>query len=306
MRATPGATDYSANIYITQDVGGTNPGEPKTGVLFSDLTSASYIRQGAARVAITPITLASASAAHADGGFIEIDATNAPGLYRLDTPDAAIATGVEFVVATILLAGAQNAVASPLHIDLNAQQLGDAFTRLGAPAGASVSADNADIKTVVDGIPTTAMRGTDGVDTATMRGTDGANTTTPDNAGITSNGDAIAVVDGIVDAILVDTAEIGLAGAGLTDLGGMSTAMQAEVNVEVLDVFTVDTFAEPSGVPAATASLKDKIGFLMTAARNKFTQTSTTATIRNDNDSADIASAAVSDDGTTFIRNKHT
>lgn len=51
-----------------------------------------------------------------------------------------------------------------------------------------------------------------------MRGTDGANTTVPDNASIA--------------AILVDTAEIGAAGAGLTDLGGMSTAMKGEVNAE--------------------------------------------------------------------------
>lgn len=65
-------------------------------------------------------------------------------------------------------------------------QSGDSYARLGAPAGASVSAD-------------------------------------------------IAVIDGIVDAILVDTAEIGAAGAGLTDLGGMSTGMQAEVQSECND-----------------------------------------------------------------------
>jgi len=35
-----------------------------------------------------------------------------------------------------------------------------------------------------------------------------------------------------VTAILTDTAVIGVAGAGLTDLGGMSTGMKAEVNVE--------------------------------------------------------------------------
>lgn len=64
--------------------------------------------------------------------------------------------------------------------------LSAAFTRLGAPAGASVSADNAAIK----------------VDTA---------------------------------ATLVDTAVIGVAGVGLTDLGGMSTGMQAEVESEAND-----------------------------------------------------------------------
>ena len=42
----------------------------------------------------------------------------------------------------------------------------------------------------------------------------------------------VDVVDGIVDNILVDTAEIGAAGAGLTDLGGMSTTMKAQINTE--------------------------------------------------------------------------
>lgn len=42
----------------------------------------------------------------------------------------------------------------------------------------------------------------------------------------------VDVVDGIVDNILVDTAEIGAAGAGLTDLGGMSTTMKGQVNTE--------------------------------------------------------------------------
>lgn len=44
---------------------------------------------------------------------------------------------------------------------------------------------------------------------------------------------SVNTIDTNVDAILVDTAEIGVAGAGLTDLGGMSTGMKAEVNTEV-------------------------------------------------------------------------
>lgn len=42
-------------------------------------------------------------------------------------------------------------------------------------------------------------------------------------------------IDGIVDNILVDTAVIGALGAGLTDLGGMSTSMKAEVQAEAED-----------------------------------------------------------------------
>ena len=49
---------------------------------------------------------------------------------------------------------------------------------------------------------------------------------------VDSNATKIDTIDGIVDDILVDTAVIGAAGAGLTDLGGMSTGMKAEVNAE--------------------------------------------------------------------------
>ena len=99
-------------------------------------------------------------------------------------------------------------------------------------------------------------------------------------------------------------ATVGVSGAGLGDLGGMSTAMKAEVNAEAVDVLTVDTHAEPGAVPAATASLEEKIGWLFTLSRNKALQTSTTKTIRNDADSADIATSAVADNGTTFTRDE--
>ena len=117
MSVVKGSTNVSVFFYITEDVGGTNPGEPKTGMAFGDLTSASYIRQGAVRVAITPVTQTVAGA-HTDGGFVEVDATNAKGLYRFDIPDAAAITGVDFVAVVLLPAGAQNAVASPLLLEL--------------------------------------------------------------------------------------------------------------------------------------------------------------------------------------------
>ena len=44
--------------------------------------------------------------------------------------------------------------------------------------------------------------------------------------------DGLGAIKADTAATLVDTAEIGTAGAGLTDLGGMSTAMKAEVNAE--------------------------------------------------------------------------
>lgn len=112
---------------------------------------------------------------------------------------------------------------------------------------------------------------------------------------------ALATVDTVVDAIL---ALLGTpAGASISaDIAALPTA--AEINAEVVDALTVDTYAEPSGVPAATASLEDKISWLAALARNKLTQTSTTQALRNDADSGNIATAGVSDDGVTMTRNE--
>ena len=192
MIVTAGSTNVSVYYYIVQDASGTSPGEPVTGLLFSDIEtggSASYARQGAARTDLTLITLASASAAHSDGGFILVDDTNMPGLYRCDYPDSAFATGVDQVFCSIVVASANNAVAAPILVDItdvdlrdsvragmtalpnaaadaagglvisdaggydidaNIAQTGDSFARLGAPAGASVSADVADVPTVAE------------------------------------------------------------------------------------------------------------------------------------------------------------
>lgn len=121
MITTAGSTNVSVYYYIVQDASATSPGEPVTGLLFSDIEtggSASSVRQGAARVDLTLITLASASATHADGGFILVDDTNMPGLYRCDYPDAAFATGVDQAMLQIVVAAGKNAVASPIFVDL--------------------------------------------------------------------------------------------------------------------------------------------------------------------------------------------
>lgn len=114
-----GQTSRSVYFQVVEDSGGTNPGEPKTGMIFSDFEAGSYARNGAARVAITMATLASASAAYSVGGLILVDDTNMPGLYRFDIPDGAIATGVESVVIHLRPKAAQNAIAAPLEITLN-------------------------------------------------------------------------------------------------------------------------------------------------------------------------------------------
>lgn len=66
-----------------------------------------YVRSGAAPAAKVDATaLAATDSAHDDNKAIEIDATDQPGLYRVDWPDAAFAAGVREVILTVKCATA--------------------------------------------------------------------------------------------------------------------------------------------------------------------------------------------------------
>jgi len=100
--------------------------------------------------------------------------------------------------------------------------------------------------------------------------------------------------------------QIGTAGAGLTNLGGMSSTMKSQVNAEVLDVMNVDTHAEPGqGAPAATTSIFAKINYLYKRWRNKYTETEMTSNIYNDAGDTIDQKAVLSDDGTTFTKSEY-
>ena len=103
--------------------------------------------------------------------------------------------------------------------------------------------------------------------------------------------------------ILADTAEIGTAGAGLSDLGGMSTGMKAEVNVEAKDVLATDTFSElAQGAPSATPTIVSALQLIYKMVRNKVEQTSTTLSIFDDAGTTVDHKSTVDDDGVTATR----
>lgn len=95
-------------------------GLPKTGLAFGDVATAAYVRNREAAVTFSAVTLASPSAGYSSGGFVEIDSTNMPGLYRLDIPDAAIAGTPDQTVIFLTFTPA-NVDAQPVSIDMNAQ-----------------------------------------------------------------------------------------------------------------------------------------------------------------------------------------
>lgn len=127
MIVTAGATDVSVYFYIVGDASNASPGDPVTGLLFSDIEtggSASYMRQGAARTDFELVTQ-TAAGAHTDGGFVLVDDTNMPGVYRCDVPDAAFSTGVDQVVVQLVVASANDAAGAPLLIDITDVDLRD-------------------------------------------------------------------------------------------------------------------------------------------------------------------------------------
>ena len=77
-------------------------GAPVTALAFDTAgLLASYARMGAARVAITTADLAALTTAWTSGGFKEVDATNMPGVYRIDVPNAALLGGTDYVEVTV-------------------------------------------------------------------------------------------------------------------------------------------------------------------------------------------------------------
>lgn len=200
-------------------------------------------------------------------------------------------------------------------------QTGDSFARLGAPAGASVSADIATVDTGVDAVkvktdflPSATAGAAGGVFIA------GTNAATTITTGLTTTftgnlTGSVGSVTGAVGSVTGSVASVtgavgsvtGNVGGNVTgSVGSLATQAKTDVNTEVVDALSTDTYAELADVPAATVSLADKISWLFMLARNKVTQSATTQTLRNDADSADIGTSTVSDSAGTFTRGEWT
>jgi len=111
----PGSTSQSIELYL-----GT------TGLTAS--TSGLAARYNRTRTASVAITLVARTIAQAwtSGGFAEVDATNMPGVYRFDIPDAALAAGADDV--TIVVRGASGTNGAVMTVKLSSGGLTSAQT----------------------------------------------------------------------------------------------------------------------------------------------------------------------------------
>jgi len=113
---------------------------------------------------------------------------------------------------------------------------------------------------------------------------------------------ALSVWDVLETAILT-ASSIGLKLKNNLDVVVSTRATPAQVNTEVVDALSVDTYTEPGQeAPAATNTLAVKIGYLFKAWRNRSTQTSTQYSLYNDDATTLAHKSTVSDDATTFDR----
>lgn len=152
-----GATSQSFNIFVQDSSATVGTGlagiAPAGGALLANFKAYySFSGANAASVAISLAVLAAVNSAWSSAGIVEIDATNMKGVYRVDIPNAALATAKGRSV-TVFFYGGTNVAPVALDIELTSfdnqtaiASTGDTFTRLGAPAGASVSADIAAVK----------------------------------------------------------------------------------------------------------------------------------------------------------------
>jgi len=206
------------------------------------------------------------------------------------------------------------------------------YLRIGAPAGASVSADIAALPTAAENrtemdsnstqlaaiVADTAELQTDDIpgliaalndlDAAAIRTALGLATANLDTqlAALPTAAENRAEMDSNstqLAAIVADTGEL-----QTDDVPGLIAALNdlsaSEVNDEVVDVLKTDTISELSGVPAGTPTFEDALMWLYMQARNERTTTAAVDTVKNDAGTG-IATSAVSDDGTTFTRGEY-
>ncbi len=88
------------------------------------------------------------------------------------------------------------------------------------------------------------------------------------------------------------------------DADALAANALAEINAEVLDVLNVDSFSEPTGVPAAANTIQAMIHFMYSFMfRNKVTVTATKQTFYDDTDAAEFEKD-LADDGTTYTQSE--
>lgn len=300
-----GATSQSVNVFIQNSSSTTGAG--LTGLVFNTSSLIAYYTftgTNAGSVQIVLATLSAVNSAYSSGGFKEIDSTNMPGLYRLDLPNAALATSKGQSVV-VYLSGAANMAPCLLEIELVAynNQTGtnlglsalptanpgaangifiagtNVATTINGTAAAGATPATAAL-TLVGGAASTTSGGTSAPGISSTGGA-GAASTNGASAGITATGGGTTTVTGGDGVTFTATgAKNGLslvhAGAGL------------DLNAQTTNALQVNTTAINAVSASSVTTINANQG---TTQPVNFTGTGASALVKVD--VTDIATAAV-------------
>lgn len=209
-------------------------------------------------------------------------ATDAIGAAQLASDAVTeIQTGLATATALVTLATAVAGVQSDTD---------DIQARL--PAALVGGKIDANISTIADGAITAAAIAANTL-TAAKIATDAI---TAIQSGLATGTSVTSVADAIAALNNLSTGQVA------TLLDGLNDISTADVADELIAALVTNTHAEPSSVPAATASIVDKLGWITKQLRNRQTQSATTTTLYADDGTTADHTATVADDGTTFSR----
>lgn len=280
------STSHSEYVFIQNSTSTTGAG--LTGLVFNSagLTAYYAVERGAA-TAITLVTLASATAAYSSGGFVAVDGTNMPGLYRFDVPNALFSVaGTKNVV--VMLKGATNMAPVLLEYQIVAFDPNDAV-RLGITALPNANAGAS------GGLPTGNASGqvtvaTNNDKTAySLSGTQTFNVTGNITGNVTGSVGSIAsggITSGSFAAGAINAAAIATDAIGSDELAASATAEIADaILARKLDSTgneTTSSTANERTVRSALRYLRNKVGIsgsTMTVSLEDDTTSAWTATL---------------------------
>jgi len=300
IRATPGETSRIIRMFIQED----DSLSGKTGLAYNTASlTAYYSHEGDSSA--TAFTLATATVGtYTSSGFVEVDATNMPGVYEFGIPNARISSAG---VVDILFKGATGMAPCAIKVETYAAPLTAAEVNTEVDAGLSdirldelmsvalasqpaagsllgdLTEDDAGTQRFIANALEEAPTGGGGGGDATAAKQDQIIAAVITNAaGVDIAADIIALkaetalivadtnelqmddtpaaiaaldtkidtIDGIVDSILIDTAEIGAAGAGLTALATQASVNTIDSNVDSILVDTAEIGVAGAGLTA--------------------------------------------------------
>lgn len=118
--------DFTAQVFIKNATD-----DPVTGLVYNSAGLVCYYARPLATPVAVPLITQTVTGAHADGGFVEISASNVPGLYRLDLPDAIFAVGVSH--ASAMLHGASGMKPKKFEFSLVDRLVKEVYDKLAGP-----------------------------------------------------------------------------------------------------------------------------------------------------------------------------